>query len=558
MPVAPGAGHATGAAQGSITSRAVLKRIRYLLADLGHWLANPRWHLLIVPGALLLAGGITFGVIAGVGELGCEDEPPAPAPEIVVREQADTEATEDLGFPAFATRNTTRVSGEDPIADAAGVALATFPSTGGLEGPAAVTLVEENDWPSGIAASVLMSDPVRAPILISGSDDVPDLTQSALEALGPRGSADTGDKQVFRVGAAAAPDGLRAATIEGANPAEIASQIDLVRQRLTKSDPEHLLVTTSDDAAIAMPAAAWAARSGDPVFFVGQDTAPEATLEALGRHKNVPVFVLGSKSEISDGVLKELEKAAVVGAEADRGREPGRERRQVRPLRRRDVRLGRQRSRPRLRDRQHLAARSTRRPPRRSRRAAPGGRCWSPTTRTCCRPTCGLSPRRQARLPGRPDARGLQPPLGDRRRERDLGRRPGADGRAGGAGAGRDRQRPRHPRPAARRARAGAARRRRHGKPSDADEARAASSERERATERLGCRAPRARPSRTSAPSPGRRPPLRAPDPQPDQAADRAAGGGRPRADRGRAPDRAARPLAEHSGEPRGPAGIDG
>jgi hypothetical protein len=288
----------------------VLRRFRYFLADAGHWIANPRWHLLVIPAVLALAGGIAFGVIIGIDELRKDEPAPAPAPEIIVRTEGEPEAAEDLGFPAFATRNTTRVSGEDPVADAAGVALAAFPSTGGLKGPAAVTLVEENDWPSGIAASVLMAEPVRAPILISGSDEVPDLTQSALRALGPDGSADTGDKQIFKVGAATAPDGPRTASIEGGNPAQIASEIDLVRQRLTKSEPDHILVTTSDEAAVAMPAAGWAARSGDPILFVGRDTAPEPTLEALGRHKNLPVYVLGSKAEISDGVLREIEKAA--------------------------------------------------------------------------------------------------------------------------------------------------------------------------------------------------------------------------------------------------------
>src|SRR5919199_6267888 len=33
-----------------------------------------------------------------------------------------------LGFPVFATKNTTRVGGADPVADAAGVAQAIFPS----------------------------------------------------------------------------------------------------------------------------------------------------------------------------------------------------------------------------------------------------------------------------------------------------------------------------------------------------------------------------------------------------------------------------------------------
>ena len=34
---------------------------------------------------------------------------------------------QQLGFPSLATKNTTRVSGADPIADAAGVALAPPP-----------------------------------------------------------------------------------------------------------------------------------------------------------------------------------------------------------------------------------------------------------------------------------------------------------------------------------------------------------------------------------------------------------------------------------------------
>ena len=99
---------------------------------------------------------------------------PAPAPSIVVHEQ-QAPATQDLGFPAFATKNTTRVAGPDPVADAAGVALAAFPSSGGVEGPAAVSLVEDDDWASGIAAASLAAQPIRAPILLTGTDDDPRL-----------------------------------------------------------------------------------------------------------------------------------------------------------------------------------------------------------------------------------------------------------------------------------------------------------------------------------------------------------------------------------------------
>ena len=58
----------------------------------------------------------------------------------------EPEAAHDAGFPALATKNTTRVPGADPVANAAGVALAVFPSTGGVDGALAVTLVDHDAW----------------------------------------------------------------------------------------------------------------------------------------------------------------------------------------------------------------------------------------------------------------------------------------------------------------------------------------------------------------------------------------------------------------------------
>src|SRR4051794_5409983 len=68
-----------------------------------------------------------------------------------------------LGFPVFATKNTTRVAGGDAIADAAAVALATYPSRTPESKPKAVILAEVRDWRTGIAASVLAGEPDGAP-----------------------------------------------------------------------------------------------------------------------------------------------------------------------------------------------------------------------------------------------------------------------------------------------------------------------------------------------------------------------------------------------------------
>src|SRR3954466_12996001 len=105
-----------------------------------------------------------------------------------------------LGFPVFATKNTTRVAGGDAIADAAAIALATYPSRTPESRPAAVILAEVRDWRTGITAAVLAARPLRAPVLFPDGDTVPDATKAALDALQPTGSKEAGGAQVIRVG----------------------------------------------------------------------------------------------------------------------------------------------------------------------------------------------------------------------------------------------------------------------------------------------------------------------------------------------------------------------
>src|SRR5579859_2710874 len=63
-------------------------------------------------------------------------------------------AGQKLGFPSIATKNTTRVGGGDPIADAAGVALAVYPSQFAGTHPPAVVLAPTDDWEASLAAAV--------------------------------------------------------------------------------------------------------------------------------------------------------------------------------------------------------------------------------------------------------------------------------------------------------------------------------------------------------------------------------------------------------------------
>jgi hypothetical protein len=147
---------------------------------------------------------------------------------------------------------------------------------------------------------------VRAPILISAADAVPSLTADALRALSPKGSAATDGHQILAIGSAAAPSGARVERVSGGDPAELAAAIDRLREMLSGHPPEHILLVASEQPPYAMPAAAWAARSGDPVLFVERDSVPQPTLDAIRRHRRVPVYALGPPSAISDEVLERV------------------------------------------------------------------------------------------------------------------------------------------------------------------------------------------------------------------------------------------------------------
>jgi hypothetical protein len=254
---------------------------------------------------------IVAAIVWGSGG-GDDSEAPAPAPTPTTSESRSedtpSQSAEALGYPSFATNNTTRIGGSDPAANAAGAALAAFPSTTETQRPDAVTIVNDEDWAGAIAAAVLMAEPVRAPILFSGTDEVPEVTDEALDALDPQGSPATGEAPLFAVGRVSYPG--KAAPIDSGDPATTAAQIATLRDRLTGKPPRHILVASSAHPDFATPAAAWAARSGDPVLYSDPQKLPAATAATLKKHTEVPVYVLGPSSAISSGVVREIAKIA--------------------------------------------------------------------------------------------------------------------------------------------------------------------------------------------------------------------------------------------------------
>jgi ell wall binding domain 2 (CWB2) len=257
----------------------------------------------LAPTALLAACLALAGCGGATTLIKVRTEPAAQSPGSV---------TARVGIPVLATKNTTRVSGADSTANAAGVALAVYPSLIPGTHPTTVTIAPTNDWQAAIAASVLMASPIRAPILLSGSAALPAVTANTLATLAPSGTGQIAGAQIIRVGQVPSVRGLRAASIPGNDPYTLAAAIDRFQTAAAGTASPDVVIASADDPAYAMPAAGWAAESGDSVLFVSSTGVPAQTQQALVAHKRPHIYVLGPPSVIPDSVLAQLRQYGTV------------------------------------------------------------------------------------------------------------------------------------------------------------------------------------------------------------------------------------------------------
>jgi hypothetical protein len=262
---------------------------------------------------------VAFVLLALVFVVGCGGKKRAdnsfssPDAPVLGRPAQAKDAATDLGFPGFATKNTTRVGGADPIADAAGVARAVYPGAAEDSRPGVVTIVDAADFQVAVSAGQLMAAPLRSPILYSQDGDLPQATQDALEAMDPKGAEEAGGAEVIRVGdRAGKPDGLKSTDIGGAKAPAVAKAVDRLATAAAGTQSQAVIVASGAEPAYAMPAAGLAAKTGAPVLWVDKDDVPAPTRDAIQSRKKPRIYVIGPTKVISEKAVKVLDKLGTV------------------------------------------------------------------------------------------------------------------------------------------------------------------------------------------------------------------------------------------------------
>jgi hypothetical protein len=174
-------------------------------------------------------------------------------------------------------------------------------------------LVDKDDWQGAVAASVLNAQPLGAPLLASEGGKLPAATSDVIDRLKPAGADLARDAQVIRIGPKPpAPSGMKSGKIAAADPYATAAAIDRFFTAIRGKPSPHVLVASGEQAPYAMPAASWAARSGDSVLFTKRSSVPRATMQAIAAHDKPDIYVLGPENVIAKSVEDKLKQLGTV------------------------------------------------------------------------------------------------------------------------------------------------------------------------------------------------------------------------------------------------------
>jgi hypothetical protein len=165
-------------------------------------------------------------------------------------------------------KNVTRVGGARDEETQGLVLEIAYPATRAENRPGVVMTVPR-DWRPALAATPLIARPLNAAVMIADS-----------------------------------------APLWGADPAAIAAANDERLARDAGALSRNVIVVAADaDPRWALPAGAYAARTGTPILFVMRREVPPATASALGRRGGgARIFVLGPEAAIPDTVARQLER----------------------------------------------------------------------------------------------------------------------------------------------------------------------------------------------------------------------------------------------------------
>lgn len=246
---------------------------------------------------------------------GCADQSPDEESNKSTKTTSNTQGSSN-DLPWIATKNTTRINTNDPFKAAAFVSRTLWPATSDMNRPGGLVLVNPDEWQIALASTDLIHFPNNGPVLFTNKDNIPDITMNELERLKPTGSKENNGVQVILVGDfdekvedQVKSAGYKVDRIKAESPADYAKAIDAYYAKVSKSNPESVVVGSMDSPEYTIPAANWISHMPEPLLYVRKDQVPQETIDALQTRKGkANIYLIGPDSVVSSKVEQELQQ----------------------------------------------------------------------------------------------------------------------------------------------------------------------------------------------------------------------------------------------------------
>src|SRR5579885_1801604 len=189
------------------------------------------------------------------------------------------------------TKNSTRLAASTPTDLSIMTSRTLFPQGSDVT-PGGVVLAPANNWQASIAAAPLIHW-VNGPLLLSdGSTAI----MQEVGRLHPASIHGLTNVSVVQVGIVPSSGIAQSMAVPAADPATLAADVDTLVMKIAGQPSPNVLIVP-DDAGDAVPAAYYAAQTGDAVLF-GGNPLPAATRQALAqRAGHAHIYVLGPGME---------------------------------------------------------------------------------------------------------------------------------------------------------------------------------------------------------------------------------------------------------------------
>lgn len=214
------------------------------------------------------------------------------------------------------TKNITRISQDDPVNVAVETSQLVWPASHEGNRPGTILLGDKEDWQTNLPAMTLVHHPNDGPLLYAEKNSIPKATLDELKRLNPKGSKKNQGIQVVLTGNFSdnvrkqlVDEGLKVDTVKGNNPADTAAKVDAYYAEASGDLPQSVIVGSMDAPEYTLPAANWIAHMPEPLLYVGKESVPKETIDALKKRKDQPhIYILGPEAAISASVEKELKQ----------------------------------------------------------------------------------------------------------------------------------------------------------------------------------------------------------------------------------------------------------